>query len=501
MANFSSKHNILSLDNLEAKELLLKADSYSNFELPKYFKFDNFLWQNEWVIDVLDRQFLLNAKRSENVNLVIYANKDGKYSWRKFELINPLIYISLVNLITDEKSWKLISSRLQNKSFKTISCIGLPAIEIEEFSQKASQVHVWFQEIERESIKLALDFEYLYQTDITDCYGSIYTHSISWALHGKEAAKQFRGYDALLGNKIDEHLQAMTYGQTNGIPQGSMLMDLIAEIVLSYADELLAESLIDEDVKEFKILRYRDDYRIFVRNPNLGEVIMKNLSQVLAGLGMNLNTTKTKKSESVIRDSIKDDKINSLLFPITEDRNIREELIKIYLMGQQYPNSGSVHKRLAWLRGNLDDFDSDFSINKESISLLINIGYENPRSFPLTMDIVSKILENYDDENNKKKIIEQIFRKIQLLPNNGFLELWLQRIFVKDSIILGFFKRKFKDPLTRLVYQPEKELFNYDWFDKTRYIKVPYLDVDVLSNTDNTIEEGEISSLDWYLMR
>ena len=35
----------------------------------------------------------------------------------------------------------------------------------------------------------------------------------------------------------------MTYGQTNGIPQGSSLMDFIAEIILGYADTQLVKKL------------------------------------------------------------------------------------------------------------------------------------------------------------------------------------------------------------------------------------------------------------------
>jgi hypothetical protein len=43
-------------------------------------------------------------------------------------------------------------------------------------------------------------------------------------------------------------MQGMNYGQTNGIPQGSVLMDFIAEMVLGYIDECLSECL-DENVK------------------------------------------------------------------------------------------------------------------------------------------------------------------------------------------------------------------------------------------------------------
>ena len=55
----------------------------------------------------------------------------------------------------------------------------------------------------------------------------------------------------------------MRYGQTNGIPQGSALIDFIAEIVLVYCDEKLTKKLESLNITDYKILRYRDDYRVF----------------------------------------------------------------------------------------------------------------------------------------------------------------------------------------------------------------------------------------------
>ena len=69
----------------------------------------------------------------------------------------------------------------------------------------------------------------------------------------------------------------MQCGQTNGIPQGSVLMDFIAEILLGYIDEILTEQLNTAHIVNYKILRYRDDYRIFVNNPDEGEKILKNI--------------------------------------------------------------------------------------------------------------------------------------------------------------------------------------------------------------------------------
>ena len=66
-------------------------------------------------------------------------------------------------------------------------------------------------------------------------------HSIPWVLHGKEEAKKGRTNKHLLGNKIDKLMQDMNYGQTNGIPQGSVLTDFIAEIVLGCIDSKLSK--------------------------------------------------------------------------------------------------------------------------------------------------------------------------------------------------------------------------------------------------------------------
>jgi hypothetical protein len=46
-------------------------------------------------------------------------------------------------------------------------------------------------------------------------------------------AKRNRSDKKSIGNIIDTAMQGMNYGQTNGIPQGSVLMDFIAEMANS----------------------------------------------------------------------------------------------------------------------------------------------------------------------------------------------------------------------------------------------------------------------------
>ena len=105
---------------------------------------------------------------------------------------------------------------------------------------------------------------------LTNCYGSLYTHSISWALHTKEVCKErknnwekYKKTKPLLGDLIDQLVRAGRSGQTNGISQGSVVMDFLAELVLGYVDTIISKKLNNEGIENYKILRYRDDYRNF----------------------------------------------------------------------------------------------------------------------------------------------------------------------------------------------------------------------------------------------
>lgn len=227
--------NVLELSNVEAKEFFLREESYFTFDLPKYFSFNKLLekvdkkilWKN------LDTFFLMkdNPNNYEDVNYTIFHNKNWKYSRRCLELINPAIYVSLVHTITEEKNRKTIIKAF--KSFKkwwAINCLSIPLITNKWTKNKQMQANQWWEHVEQKSISLSLEYNYLFETDIVDCYGSIYTHSIVRALHTKKTGKDQRKNDTLIWNIIDKHIQYMSNWQTNWIPQWSILMDFIAEM-------------------------------------------------------------------------------------------------------------------------------------------------------------------------------------------------------------------------------------------------------------------------------
>ena len=168
---------------------------------------------------------------------------------------------------------------MQDFGSGAVDCCSAPLVSLDNQSDKAAQVSNWWTAVEQQSIVNSMEFTHMLQTDVSDCYGSIYTHSISWAIDGLEAAKDSKGQKGMLGEKIDHFIRACRYGQMNGIPQGSVLMDLIAEIVLGYVDKKITTCL--DAGTDFKILRYRDDYRIYTNNDERAENILKVISDCL----------------------------------------------------------------------------------------------------------------------------------------------------------------------------------------------------------------------------
>lgn len=487
--------SVLEMTSSEAEAFFLKNESYCNIPLPPYFSFSNLLQQLSNLIKKNEMNLnsffkIENAKNCDEVNYTIYGNKDGKLSYRPLELIHPLIYVSLVKNITEEVNWGKLKSRFKENFQKKskIKCLSIPVESQTGNKDQAEQILNWWNGIEQASIDLYLEYHYMYDTDIADCYGSIYTHSIAWAIETKEVAKTNRKDKKLLGNSIDIHIQSMRNGQTNGIPQGSILMDFIAEIVLGYIDELLTEELKNKGIDDYKILRYRDDYKIFVNNTNDGLNILKTLSQILIPFGLKLNTSKTRENKDIIIHSIKKDKLEWLKLIGNQDslKTKQKQLLLIYQHSIENPNSGSLVTALSSFNKDLKDEKS-----AQIISISVSIMLNNPKTVPVCSSIISKVLKSFD-ESEKKDILEKVYIKIKNMANSDIAQIWLQRI-IKSKIA----DYKFDEKLCKLVRKDDSiKLWNSEWItgnnDFKRCIERDSIfDQDKFDKLDETIESNE----------
>lgn len=465
---------ITKMNEQVAKRFLLKGSSFFTLDLPIYFSFDDILIDIDKKVENknlhelcklipkdndLRKKTADNPKDHEGVNFKMINNKDGKYSWRPFEIIHPVIYVCLVNKICNEDNWKFIKKRFKEfQKNKNIICCSIPGESNNKKADTKANILRWWSEFEQRTISFSLEYKYMASTDITNCYPSIYTHSIPWALHKKEFAKENREA-GILGNDIDKLLREMSYGQTNGIPQGSVITDLIAEIILGYSDELLTNKLNQEapSIVDYKILRYRDDYRIFCNNNNEMDIILKFLTETLAELNFKLNNEKTYCTSDIITNSIKKDKLYRFSNPISEELNIQKQLFLIRYLGIQHPNSGSLAILLTnFYHNQIEILNNRPNSYEQVISIVTDIMYTNPRTYPICCAILSKILK-FINSSKREKILESIIKKFKDVANTEYLEIWLQRI------TLPYNKNKnYNCKLCQKLYK-DTQIWNSDW--------------------------------------
>lgn len=349
----------------EAKALLMTSAHYHNFEMPEYFNFDNVLNHvqntvgNRPYTECLHQSIDINS--CNGVNIDILLNKDGHYAVRPLTLCNPYLYYFMVRTLCTPEAWQSISQNLSTCQVPHIMAGGLPVVpaEVEKF-HNSTIIFNWWRNMEQRSLELAVDYRYMFVTDITNCYGSINPQTIDWALSRRNTQKATDSNHALASDII-KLLHGMQHGHNAGIPQGSTLFDILAEIVLSYADLLLHEALEREGITQgYEVLRYRDDYRIFCNNSNQLERISYILQQVLESLGLRMNTDKTRITDDVVTNSIKPDKLYILEHaPVIDGKqhNLQKHLLYVLQFARKFPNSGQlrsllcrIHKRV--MKGN-----------------------------------------------------------------------------------------------------------------------------------------------------
>jgi len=485
---------LIELTNEEAKKHFLKCSSYFNGDLPKYISFEPILTA---VSEVMNGGSF-NQFKSENpsylsgVNYNLIANKDGKLAWRPYELMHPAIYVSLVNVICEEENWKYITDRFVEFEGGVVECCSAPVMSIDHQSDVATQIMNWWQKVEQRSLTYSLEFSHVLHTDVTDCYGSLYTHSISWALHGVEEAKEKKRSNSLLGNKIDSNIQSSRYGQTNGISQGSVLMDFIAEIVLGFVDYEINTELQGQD--DFRILRYRDDYRIFTNSDDRAESILKVISDKLRTVGMRLGVSKTYSCRNIVEGSIKPDKLAGIELQdlgSTNAKTIQKQLLRLHSFGQRFPNSGALRRIVSEFHANISKQTETPEDLEVQVAIATDIAFVSPATFPAIAGILSHLI-SLAPSDDKGKLWEKVRSKMARVPYNGYLEIWLQRVTQPKTVDINFVS---EEAICKIVNGEEASLWENSWIasrDLLGALEVSQIIVASADETDEVIEPDEI---------
>ncbi len=478
---------LIDATSSEARAHFLKGSSYFHGDFPKYISFEPVLEDVDAVLAGKSLTDFSSTKPANfaNVNYSFTANKDGRFSWRPYELMHPAIYVSLVNLICNPMNWAQITARLSSFENGAVVCCGSPVMSLGEQTDQAEQVRNWWQTVEQQSIAHSLDYSHLIHTDVTDCYGSLYTHSISWALHGLEEAKKKKGDKKLLGNQIDGLIQSSRYGQTNGIPQGSVLMDFVAELVLGWVDLQLTEEL--GEATDFKILRYRDDYRIFANSDVRAEAILKSVSDKLRSVGMKLGVAKTVVSSNVVEGAIKPDKLAGIELQdlgTSNAKSLQKQLLRLHSFGLRFPNSGALRRLTSEFHSKIvkqTDVPDDLEVQ---IAIATDIGITSPQAFPAVAGILSHLISLADKED-KEDLWTRVREKMRRVPYNGYLEIWLQRVTKPKAV--GF-ELDSAESICQIVNGDAASLWESSWISSAKLKSALELKKIVVAEPENVPE-------------
>ena len=495
---------VLSLKSSEALDYFMSTRQFHAFELPEYFDFTQVL---DFVRKAIGNKpykecVAQSASEMKDVNFDIMLNKDGHYAVRPLTLSNPYLYYFIAREMCQARNWTAIKECFKHYKVPTITSCAISVVpdEVESFHESTTVLN-WWNEVEQKSIELSMEYRYMFVTDITNCYGTINPETIDWALSMKDTPYVTNKNHEMAHNLIT-YLRDIQQGRNMGIPQGSNLYNMIAEIILGYCDLLLYQQL--EGIKEdYKIIRYRDDYRIYCNDRDALEQISYTLQRVLESLNFRMNSSKTKISDSIITDSIKRDKLwyieNTPIFNKkgVDFDSVEKHLLYILLFGRKFPNGGQIRTLLSDLDGRiekhlkslewedvvleiLDDpmpgHEKEFMEEKKKqihnnyipggsikamCAIAAQIALENVDACHYALKVASRLIDSLNDEKLKQDIRNKFFARMIGRPNSTYTELWLQNMTYQAD------KHAHKCPysarLCKVVMGDKHDLWNNSW--------------------------------------
>lgn len=201
---------------------------------------------------------------------------------RRLEIPSPHAYARLARLLGD--NWAELG-RLMDRSTTSLSRPVLNA----NYNGRALADRFTTTRQRLERLRRSSKATCTTSVDIGNFYGSIYTHSIDWAVRTKAVAKRSRR-DGSLGHLLDDSLQSCRDRQTVGIAIGPETSRIVSEVLLAAIDE---QFLVNFKAAKGRCLRYIDDVTLYASSPAMGVEFAELYSEVLESFDLGINSRKT----------------------------------------------------------------------------------------------------------------------------------------------------------------------------------------------------------------
>jgi hypothetical protein len=151
--------------------------------------------------------------------------------------------------------------------------------------RRYNQIYRFFDS--SEFVRLEQESACLLRLDISKCFESIYTHSIAWAVRGKDFSKSNKG-SSFFESDFDNVTQSANWRETNGILVGPETSRIFAEIILQAADVAIEKRM----NSGISIRRYVDDYFVFAKDRSSLDMAETIIREELEKYNLHLNDSK-----------------------------------------------------------------------------------------------------------------------------------------------------------------------------------------------------------------
>ena len=240
--------------------------------------------------------------------LIIYHTSVSEFSIRRPVSVSRYAYFK---------------DKLHEERFDVVAGVEEDEREYEQLGsyfvyQKYRNIHRFFESYKYHRSEKKYDA--MVQIDVSKCFDSIYTHSLPWAVLGKDQTKfNLDESKATFGGLFDALMQNLNHKETNGIVIGPEFSRVFAEIILQSVDvELVTKLAVRENLThkvDYEIFRYVDDFFVFYNKESTQLKIFETLQEALKSKKLSINTAKIKHYQKPIitEITIAKERISTLL--------------------------------------------------------------------------------------------------------------------------------------------------------------------------------------------
>lgn len=393
---------------------------------------------------------------------------------RTFGIIDPYIHNDITYHLS--KNWnKVVDAMIPADSIVTSYSFPVP-IDTKNparlgFLRSGRLIYEFIEMTDDDLASVAYKYTHLVKADIKNFYPSIYTHSIAWALHGKETVRrpENRYNYSLLGNRLDKLFQNANDGCTNGIPIGPIVSDLVAEIIAAAVDRIFSEQLKNADI-EFEAVRFKDDYRVLVKSEVDAKKVVKYLQYSLKEYNLELSDEKTKifsLPDGLFREWVsKYHAVHPFRRPRYKWKQFRELYLAVIGIDKACPSTGVIDRFLADIvsrKGQLKIALAPKNLEKV-ISMLLMLGNLRIKAFPKIIAILESVLKSPLGATHQKEIVEylgEFLKKLSLEEErNKYLISWIGYFLVSNDLMrYMIFSKNYNDPIIKSIFSNRGLIF------------------------------------------